>query len=117
MRYFKESEFSCKCGKCNLGFNTMNEKLLIRLDTLRLLVGIPLVIISGIRCVDYNKSLKDAKPNSFHLTGSAVDLQAFDGSFKREIVENALRLGFTGIGVGENFIHLDVGDRKALWSY
>lgn len=117
MLYFKDDEFLCKCGKCGLGISSMNPKLLIMLDALRLLFGNKLILNSAIRCADYNRTVPWAMPNSLHLTGCAVDVQAYSSDFKKLLVEKAFNLDFNGIGIGDNYVHLDIGEREALWKY
>ena len=67
-------------------------------------------------------------PSSQHFYGRAIDIDitSFNNEKRRKLVDAALKVGFTGIGLGNNIIHLDVrpasrrtgraGDRDA-WNY
>lgn len=56
-------------------------------------------------CVDFDS----------HIIGCAVDIQC-DGELKKDIERYAETIGFGGIGIGENFIHLDLNG-KSKWYY
>ena len=122
LRYFTESEFACKhCGK-----NKMDEDFLDKLDELRHRCGFPFNITSAYRCPAHNQKVSSTGPKGPHTTGKAVDIAA-SRQHAYDILEEALRLGFTGIGVqqkGANrFIHLDTltepdhAPRPSVWSY
>ncbi len=101
--HFSESEMQCRCG-CG---KTVSSRLLTMLETLRIIVGFPLMVTSGARCEQHNRDEK-GYPNSWHLPGDAVDIVCTN-SFKRyKIIYNAIMLGFTGIGIHDKFIHLDL---------
>jgi hypothetical protein len=67
-------------------------------------------------------------PSSQHFYGRAIDIDItkLNNEKKRKLVNAALKVGFTGIGLGNNIIHLDVrptsrrtgraGDKDA-WNY
>ena len=54
LRYFKPSEFICKCG-CGAGTEEMLRDFMIRLENAREIAGIPFRISSGFRCAKHNK--------------------------------------------------------------
>lgn len=56
-------------------------------------------------CVDFDS----------HLIGCAVDIQCI-GALKNDIERYAEAIGFGGIGIGKNFIHLDLNS-KCKWYY
>ncbi len=99
---------------------------LMRLDQLRDAVGFPLRVSSGYRCPAHNAKGSSTGPDGPHTTGRAVDLAVSHWQAHRVVAE-ALKLGFTGIGVKQHgpgrFIHLDdlpadVGrPRPTIWSY
>uniref|UniRef100_UPI0018DB80FE D-Ala-D-Ala carboxypeptidase family metallohydrolase n=1 Tax=Xanthomonas citri TaxID=346 RepID=UPI0018DB80FE len=74
-KYFKPSEFRCRCGNCDKGFKDMNEGLLRELDNLRERLGTPIIINSAIRCPAHNAAVGGA-PKSQHLLGTATDIRA-----------------------------------------
>lgn len=64
-------------------------------------------INSGHRCKKHNAMTKNSSPKSQHLK------IAFDCRIKKqnqkEFIEIAKKVGFTGIGVYNSFVHLDAG--------
>lgn len=115
VKYFKEIEFVCPCcGQCH-----MNKELIWKLDLLRELVGNPLIITSGYRCEKFNKVVGGV-PNSAHLRGKAADIACSNSELRYKILKYAFYLEFPRIGIGQNFIHLDV-DRSLphprVWTY
>jgi zinc D-Ala-D-Ala carboxypeptidase len=77
--------------------------LLERLEVLRRLVGVPLIIRSGYRCPEHNAAIGGAR-QSQHLYGRAADLDAGIATFGQ-----ARSAGFTGIGTfGRWATHVDV---------
>ncbi len=122
-KYFKPEEIACKgkicrCGrelwdKAEYGENMPNylKGALDTLDMLRGKWGKPIVLNSAHRCAKHNASVGGAK-NSRHLK------IAFDCRVAKQEQEAFIALaeecGFTGIGVYENFVHLDLG-KKRKW--
>jgi uncharacterized protein YcbK (DUF882 family) len=113
MRYFKRSDFNCQ----ETGENEMNEDFLIKLDDLRHECGFPFFITSGYR--DKTHSIEAAKKNpGTHAQGIAADIKVNSGAEAFAILEKAPAMGFTGIGLHHNFVHLDI--RKSVpvaWCY
>lgn len=119
--YFSEQEFACKhTGKCE-----MNKEFMDKLLELRKSFNKPMKISSGYRDgthpVEINKTVKGA-----HTTGNACDILV-NGANALKIIEIAISVGFTGIGVNQKgnsrFIHLDdlpnsiAFPRPTIWSY
>lgn len=71
IKYFKKSEFDCKCG---CGLNNIDLKLVKILDEIRGHFGKPMVVTCGCRCQKYNDSLKGSIKNSKHTQGKAADI-------------------------------------------
>lgn len=71
IKYFKKSEFNCKCG---CGLNNIDLKLVKVLDEIRGHFGKPMVVTCGCRCQKYNDSLKGSIKNSKHTQGKAADI-------------------------------------------
>lgn len=67
--YFKRSEFDCGCG---CGFNHIDVRLVKILDMIREHFGKPIIITSGVRCVNYNRKVGGVT-NSFHVKNKAAD--------------------------------------------
>lgn len=112
--YFKESEFvrvGCK-------MSDMNDRLLMMLDYMRRLYGLPITITSAYRTSAANKAAGGAK-NSAHLRGLAVDVACLS-IYRFDMVKAALLAGFPRIGIGSNFLHLDIDltlTHPRMWLY
>jgi uncharacterized protein YcbK (DUF882 family) len=118
LEHFKLDEFKCKCG-CGRHVDKMNEDFMLCLDHARELAGEPFRITSGYRCPTYNLSIGGVH-NSAHTKGLAADI-ATGGSRSRFVILKALlTMGFTRIGIGQSFIHVDMDDSKpqlVAWDY
>lgn len=120
VRFFKENEFDSK-DKDGSGKGTgenMQPRVVFMLDALRGILKRSMTINSGYRTESHNKSVGGA-PKSAHLTGEAVDIGTVGWTHeqKRDLTIYARMLGFNGIGVAKNFIHLDIKPRVASWRY
>jgi len=115
--HFDRSEFACKCG---CGFNQPHPELAARLEGARILLGVDLHVTSGCRCLLQNNQVNGSR-NSLHLLGKAVDLSCNTPPFRHTLLTVALQAGFTRIGIGPTFLHLDIGTEgvspKAIWTY
>jgi len=96
----------CRCVKIDV-------RILEYLEILREMVARPIYITSGYRCPDYNLKVGGVK-NSYHLTGKAVDIST-EKFNKVKISQYASQIGFRGIGVYSNHIHLDIRDTPSYW--
>lgn len=78
IRSFKLEEFKCGCGRryCSGYPVVLNSQLLINLQMLRDDINQPMTITSGLRCQEYNDSLRGSIPTSKHTQGKAVDFVA-----------------------------------------
>ncbi len=98
----------------------MDEKFMQKLQQLRDKLG-PLPISSGVRCEKHNHD-SGGYPKSAHLQSKGADIKIF-GPRALALVEEARRIGFSGVGISQKgdhstrFIHLDTMPRQALWSY
>jgi len=111
--YFSDKELQCRCG-CGM---TVQPDFLRKLNDLRELLGIPLQLTSAARCPAHNTAVGGA-PSSKHKDGIAVDIASKDGNLKYKIVEAALKLGFNGVGIHKDFIHLDTRrETQVIWLY
>jgi uncharacterized protein YcbK (DUF882 family) len=116
---FKRAEFACRCG---CGLDAISPELVDGLQFLRDMIGKPMVVLSGCRCVRSNAAAKGAG-KSQHLPGADGLCRAADVRVPRTpwkilyaIADKSRR--FKGIGVypSENFIHVDVRKTKARWA-
>ena len=117
IKYFKRSEFACKCGKYCNGFPVEpNEKLVETLETIREHFGVPVTVSSGIRCKTHNTNVGGVS-KSQHMEGTAADI-VVKGVPVSEVVKYAETLmpKTGGIGTYKTFTHIDVRSVKARWN-
>lgn len=113
LNYFSVSDFDCQ----ETGENRMDVTFLRRLDDLREACGFPFIVQSGYRSVLHSVEAKKEKPGT-HTKGIAADIRVTGGAQRRLLVQKALEMGFTGVGVAKSFVHVDI--RKTtpvLWCY
>jgi hypothetical protein len=113
--YFKESEFTCRCG---CGTNKVKLELINTLNIIRGYIGVPITITSGTRCVKHNQKVGGVS-NSNHLTGDAADFQA-KGIAPSKVREKILELynggklpSLAGMGSYSTFTHIDINPKVA----
>ena len=109
IRYFKRSEFACKCGRCG-GFPAEPREEMVRIaDKIRGHFGAPAHVVSGLRCPDHNRAV-GGKANSQHMYGEACDIRV-DGVGWSELL--AYTKSLPGVRYayhieGSNNIHFDI---------
>lgn len=108
---FSPKEFACPhCGEY-----VHDTKFLDKLQALRFLVDKPFKINSGHRCKIHNERVGGAKASQ-HLN-IAADI-SLNGHDRHDMANLADSLGFTGIGYGRTFLHVDLRDGpKKRWFY
>jgi uncharacterized protein YcbK (DUF882 family) len=112
-RYFRKEEFNCQCT----GNNEMKDEFIHKLDELRKACGFPFVISSGYRDPSHPIEARKSKAGT-HAQGIAADIAVSGGAERYKIVSEAMRLGFTGIGVAKTFIHVDIRETTpVVWEY
>ena len=77
IEYFDRSEFKCKCGGkyCN-GYPSEPDERMVRIaDQLRKNLGVPITIVSGLRCKTWN-AIQGGHAQSQHMYGEAADIYA-----------------------------------------
>ena len=75
IEYFTRDEFKCKCGGkyCN-GYSSEPDERMVRIaNQLRKNLGIPVTIVSGLRCKTWN-AIQGGVSNSQHMYGEAADI-------------------------------------------
>ncbi|TAL17054.1 hypothetical protein EPN96_06655 [bacterium] len=114
--HFSREEFACPCG---CGLCEPKKELVDLLEEMRKTLGAPVRINSGLRCEAHNQAV-GGKDSSAHLCGEAADVSAEGG----EKLFSAARAGFLAgakrIGIGKNFVHVDVSGAlpsPRLWTY
>lgn len=112
-KYFNIDEFNCQ----ETGENEMSEEFIHKLDELREVCGFPFQITSGFRSKEHSIEKRKKNPGQ-HAFGIACDVAVNGGAQRMKIVEQALLLGFTGIGVANGFVHVDIRESTpVLWCY
>jgi len=101
--HFTYGELNCRCG-CGMECDI---RLVEKLEALRLIIEEPIIIHSGARCPNHNKAVGGAD-DSWHMKGLAIDTYVRNSRHRRKLVENAIAVGFTGIGIAKIFTHLDL---------
>lgn len=97
----------------------LSSELIASLVALEDVLGFELHFHSGYRCALCNKAAGGV-PNSGHLRGVAVDVSGPDSATRFRIVQAALKVGFRRVGIGKNFIHLDLDSslpQNMMWLY
>ena len=114
-KFFEDYEFECPCCKqANISPLFVN-----CLDAARLRAGVPFKITSGYRCPNHNRAV-GGSPTSSHMLGIAVDIAAGASGIKFLIVKALIESGFTRIGIGKDFVHVDMDGMKpsnVMWTY
>lgn len=111
IRYFTREEFRCKCGgKYCKGYPHEPDERMVRIaDQLRKNLGVPITIVSGLRCKTWN-SIQGGVSNSQHMYGEAADIYA------RGVSQSRVEAELDKIGgvryhyaiKGSNNVHFDV---------
>lgn len=97
----------------------MSVEFLEMLDDARDIAGIPFIINSGYRTVAHNEFV-NGKPSSSHMKGYAVDLKVSDSRSRFLILSALEAVGFSRMGIGKTFIHVDNDynkDQEVTWLY
>lgn len=115
--HFSKNEFACTCG---CGFDAISLCLVNALEKIRSKIGISIIINSGCRCKEHNKRV-GGKVDSSHLSGLAADIRVVNSNHRFNLLKVIYQSEeFRRIGIGKNFIHVDIDYKKALelvWVY
>jgi zinc D-Ala-D-Ala carboxypeptidase len=112
-KYFSIKEFDCQ----ETGENQIKEEFIHRLDELREACGFSFKVNSGYRSPNHSIEKRKAKAGT-HAQGIAADIKVSGGAQRRKIIEEALKLGFNGIGVAKTFVHVDIRETTpVIWCY
>lgn len=105
--------FTCS----HTGDTGINPAFVNRLDELRHRCGFPFKISSGYRSPKHPIEAKKSTPGT-HSQGIAADILVFGGDQRRAVVAQAIKMGFGGIGVANDFVHVDDRDTTpVMWTY
>ncbi len=108
--HFNSSEFDCHCKLCKE--TKIEPELVSRLERLRELIGKPIIITSGYRCLAHNREV-GSKDTSFHVKGMAADI-IVKGMHPGEVANYIKKVGFGGVGIyaHKGFAHADIGPAR-----
>ena len=111
IQYFKREEFRCKCGGqyCD-GFPAEPKEAMVRIaDRLRRNLGVPITVVSGLRCPTWN-SIQGGVENSQHMYGEAADICAA-GCTQSQVEAELDRIGGVRYHypiAGSSNVHFDI---------
>ena len=116
---------SCSCcGQCNIRYDIIKS-----LDRFRERINIPIIVTSGYRCPEHNKSVggvdeygeRGNHKMSYHVHGLAVDWTIHTKSLLHIAYKLAISSElFKGVGLSlqKGFIHADIGSTfERFWIY
>lgn len=109
---FKAREFDCQGTGC-CSTTPIDEKLVDYLQQIRTHFGKP-VYLTAYRCKNHNACTPNAATNSYHIYGRAADFH-IDGVSPEEIAKYAESIGVKGIGLYDDFVHIDTRESKSFW--
>lgn len=110
--HFKVSEFACHGSGCCTQV-LIDERLVEYLQKIRDHFGKSVTVTSGYRCATHNKSVNGAT-SSYHMKGQAADI-VVSGTAPAEVAKYAESIGVLGIGLYDNFVHIDTRTSKYFW--
>ena len=118
-RFFSEKEFQRLNPPCSL--QDMKQSTMDMVDEARDLCGFPFIVTCAYRTVEWELAHNRAGTSS-HTKGMALDIKCpFADHVKRMAMIRAfLEVGFSRIGIGKNYIHVDNDTTKAqevMWTY
>lgn len=111
IEYFTPDEFKCKCGgKYCKGYPHEPDERMVRIaDQLRKNLGVPITIVSGLRCKTWN-AIQGGVSNSQHMYGEAADIYA-KGVSQPRVEQELDKIGgvrYHYAITGSNNVHFDV---------
>ena len=105
IKYFKKSEWACKCG---CGLDNVNHTLVTVAERTRKYFNAPITISSGLRCPTRNAQAGGVS-NSRHLTGKAMDFCVRGKSAAQVLAyvqkQPEIRYAYA---INESYVHMDV---------
>jgi len=114
-KHFSVKEFRCPSS----GILYVDPEFLATLESLRELMKEPMVVTSGCRGLEHNNKV-GGSIKSYHITTPlspcrAADISVPNGHYRFKLIELAIKVGFTGIGVYVSHIHLDNRQVAVVW--
>ena len=112
--HFNITEFHCKGTSCGCKETLHDPALSAYLQQIRDHFGKPLYITSGYRCPKHNAQTANASPTSRHTKGQAADF-TISGIQPAEIAKFAESIGVQGLGLYDDFVHIDTREKQSFW--
>ena len=115
--YFHPTEFLRCNPPCKK--SDMHPATLERLNRMREIAGIPLVLTCAYRSPAHDKA-RGRSGTGAHTLGRAVDIRCNAPDTRYKVITAALAAGFNRIGVADSFIHVDDSPTHAqcvIWTY
>ena len=110
IKYFKRSEFACKCGKYCNGYPVEPNRLLVQTaDKVRSKFGRPMSVSSGIRCKTHNANVGGASA-SRHMLGKAMDfkIEGVNHNTVLAYIKTLPEIRYAYLINNDGWIHMDV---------
>jgi hypothetical protein len=109
IKHFKPRDFTCKCeGLCGHP-DVISPDLVLKLDKIQELIGMPVAVLSATRCARFNRK-SGGREGSVHVSkggvSHAADIRCSDATFRFAFLTAALPL-FNRVGIGKELIHVD----------
>lgn len=98
---------------------SMQQHTMDKLDAARELAGIPFVLNSAYRSSAWDRA-RGRSGTGAHTTGCAVDIRCNTSTNRMKIVRACLAAGFTRIGIGKSYVHVDDDPAQVpnvMWHY
>lgn len=122
-KYFKFHEFDSP-DMPGSGEKFMSHDFLGKLSIARHVSQSPFQINSGYRTEAHNNTLRSfgymVSPISSHMKGLAADIHIANDLQRFKVLYGLQYAGFTRIGIGKYFIHVDMDESKTqniIWTY
>lgn len=110
---FSKDELKCSC----CGEYGVQQWALDKLQTIREEFSRPMKVTSSYRCEKHPNERTKQKLGT-HTQGIAFDIYVADATSRYDIVSLGIKHGANGIGVANNFVHLDFRDTtRVVWLY
>ena len=116
-KYFKEAEFKRCTPSCSL--QDMDQEFMNKLDKMREIAGIPMVMNSAYRSPAWEKA-HGRSGEGDHPQRCGGDIKCLSGVTRMKLVKAALSAGFRRIGIGKSYIHVGCGKnlpQDVIWHY
>ena len=112
---FTATEFDCEGSGC-CKETVIDDKLVEILQKIRDHFGKPIggSHLTAYRCPVHNEKVANAAKGSLHTKGMAADI-SIEGVKPAEIAKYAESIGVKGIGLYDDFVHVDSRDYKSFW--